>query len=204
MKILSFSALEILQGLLDRTKTQTIRPLFCKICTRKDKRVLGTSDQIPDMTPGVFVCGGHTPRFKAGEKIKLLWKCRSKADIFCNVCGKEINQGPWLTGGHPKSCLGGQMVEPFQKILGTGEITEVFIIEMYKEDKGGIDAFTVTAGNYTVNPVVPITLEENKARLKSLGQFDGFESQVNMFAWFDKKYDLSHPRRFACYRWKWL
>lgn len=35
-------------------------------------------------------------------------------------------------------------------------------------------------------------------------EHDGFNSAKDMFAYFDKAYDLSMPRTFHVYRWKWL
>ena len=32
---------------------------------------------------------------------------------------------------------------------------------------------------------------------------DGFESQKDMFTWFDKRYYLSEPKEFWVYRWKY-
>ena len=80
MKTISFSAVEILPALLNKTKTQTIRPLW------KDNGALYNNK---------FVDGGFVeqkiikrlvketkPRFKIGEKVRLYWKQRSMYKEF--------------------------------------------------------------------------------------------------------------------------
>ena len=59
----SFSVIEILPSLLNKTKCQTIRPL---------------------PKNGI-------PRTKVGSIHKLFWKQRSKYKWFCKKCGGEIN-----------------------------------------------------------------------------------------------------------------
>jgi len=59
----SFSAIEILPSLLNKTKCQTIRPL---------------------PKNGI-------PRTKVGSVHKLFWKQRSKYPLFCRKCGNQIH-----------------------------------------------------------------------------------------------------------------
>jgi len=63
MKAISFSATEILQSLLEKKKTQTIRPM------PKNKQ----------------------PRFIFGEQAKLYWRQRSKFKWFCKKCGEKVS-----------------------------------------------------------------------------------------------------------------
>jgi hypothetical protein len=62
MKAISFSATEILQSLLDKKKTQTIRPMS------KNKK----------------------PRLIFGEQATLYWRQRSKFKWFCKKCGEKV------------------------------------------------------------------------------------------------------------------
>jgi hypothetical protein len=80
MKVLSFSAIEILPALLNKTKIQTIRPAWFG----KWQTIKGMNGEIPT----VYY---KTPRFKSGEEIRLEWKSRNspKGSWFCSKCGKE-------------------------------------------------------------------------------------------------------------------
>ena len=152
MKILNFSVVEILPALLDKSKTQTIRPAF------KDNKE-------------------KPARFKVGEKVKLMWKQRSKRKLFCKKCGYNCFQ---VKNKITEKCDGTTF---FKKKLGIVEITEVFKIEMW-----------------TGNDVPLITGYKLKGTYK-LARRDGFK---DLFNWFHKKYDLSEPKQFWVYRWKWL
>lgn len=167
---LSFSAMEILPGLLNRTKTQTIRLLFGK------------------------------PRFYVGRKIKLYWKQRSKAKWFNAQTGEEISDINKPVGktfrilemkhnfdGTSEALVTDDTII-FQKLLGEAEITEVFEILL---DKNGARRNGASAYGAGINLVEII-------------RQDGFSNGREMFAWFDKKYDLSTPKKFVVYRWRWL
>lgn len=122
MKTLSFGAVEILPSLLDKTKTQTIRPAWRKL-TPKEKTFL--------RNPSIR----KTPRFKVGEKVRLYWKqgATPKDSWFCKNCGKivELYEGLWY---HEVPCIKAiKEQEAFPKILGEGVILSIKEIEMVKE-----------------------------------------------------------------------
>ena len=185
MKILNFTAVEILPSLLNKTKKQTIRPAWKK----------------PEFVSGISVNGSpkydsncedpiieKPARFSVGEQITLMWKQRSKFKYFCPKCGTGI----YSCGGHfsPRRCCKNDKF--FPKVIGEAVITEVFrikmgymIIEDGKTKQGYIDT------NFKVDN-------------KTLAKMDGFKSATAMFNWFNKRYNLSRPKPFWAYRWKWL
>ena len=109
MKVLNFTAKEILPSLLDKTKKQTIRPAW-------HNRLAYVKDYKSVEKPA---------RFKVGEKVKLMWGQRSKYKWFCKCCGKFRPQGydGYCPVNHKKNGT-------FNKELGTAEITEVFKVTM--------------------------------------------------------------------------
>lgn len=210
MKTISFSALEILPALLDKSKTQTIRPVILK------KKPLPSATWITDADLSKKEynsedCFIKTPsRFKVGEKVKFYWKQRSKLlyKWCCAKCGGPITHthefGIGWSSMECEKCsiiFNGKNKEycVFFRIFGTGTITEVFEIEMSK------NKIEVTKGNaliYTTEKLVgkipPVYLMTDV-----IAKEDGFNSAEDMFEWFDKQYDLSTPKRFYVYRWKW-
>jgi len=175
MKIISFSAVEILPALLSKKKTQTIRPAWkdvgyervsasgnCEIQTIKRK--------MP-----------RPPRYEVGEKVRLYWKQRSQYKMFCSKCG--VGTIEW------KRCSNGHKEIMFPKILEEAEITEVFEVEMIKGHK------------YLLHKVDKGITERE---INNLAKRDGFKSAEEMFKWFDEHYNLTKPKRFFVYRWRWL
>jgi len=75
VKIINFTAKQVLPSLLDKSKTQTIRQV-------KYKKVEVNAD--------CFFTEEKPPRFVVGEEVKLLWNQRSRYKFFCRTCGKEI------------------------------------------------------------------------------------------------------------------
>jgi hypothetical protein len=126
MKVLSFTCSpddkiyleQILPALLNKTKTQTIRPAW----RTNRAKFIGKTD-IERLK--VDVIGEKQPHYKVGEKIRLEWKSRNspKNSHFCQLCGSEISEFT-----HCRNCCAS--VPMFHKILGRAEITEVFPIEM--------------------------------------------------------------------------
>lgn len=134
MKVLSFTCrpddktyLEsVLPALLNRTKTQTIRPAFCKDC--------GTEVHYRNRKDGKGTEEVHKPRFKIGESIQLMWKQRNspKGAIFCKCHGLYENKPPL---DNP-SIFTFDPANTFPKILGFGVITELFNISDFEERDG--------------------------------------------------------------------
>jgi len=192
MKVLSFSAVEILPSLLDKSKTQTIR-LLKKIPYPIGSSITGTTS-----VKSVYT----KPRFKVGEKVKLMWNQRSKYKWFCAVCGKGLISKNGKDYFHKskieyasENCYGWYA---FPKNLGEVEITSVFEIEMGKDEDGY--SICKLAGKFKgEDTCITWNGQSNDFSIR-----DGFKSAYEMFVWFDKKYDLSQPRRFCVYRFRWL
>ncbi len=110
---------QVLPGLLKRTKTQTIRPLFERTEIRGEGKV--PTKIIPK------------PNLKVGDITTFYWKMRSspKDSQFCSVCGTVLSQRH-LDSKDKKCFAYGRKYRPFPKLLGKVEITEVFEIELWK------------------------------------------------------------------------
>ncbi len=193
MKFLNFSVLEILPSLLDKSKTQTIRPAWKKIKL--------------DYAPHEAI-ESKPPTHKVGDKVKLLWNQRSKYKAFCKKCGEGMyNTGDCLVCSHSHS---------FNKILGTIEITEVFKIEIGKDSvpmmgNGFIHRFQEFEKHLDYWIKSP-----NKDHTGILAKQDGFRNVgglsagnpptavEQMFKTIDNMYDLSTSKEFYVTRWKWL
>jgi hypothetical protein len=206
-KVLSFSALEVLPALLDHTKVQTIRPAWKKYYVKTSK--LKSAIKIPIITMGGKQATIETkPRFAVGETVSIQWHQRTspKGAEFCKVCGTKAIDGRGIGLYCPnKYCdnLDGVRDGFFPKILGTVKITDVFQIEMSKRTYffgNSWETYGIKCGDvdYELNLSGPVKF------LEDLANSDGFEDSVEMFGWFDKHYDLSTPKMFWVYRFKWL
>jgi len=224
MKIMNFSVVEILPSLLDKSKTQTIRPAW-------HDRLVYIKDHKAEEKP---------PRFKVGESVKLLWKQGSKFDLFCEKCGegKKHQCISPVSGSNDGTYIRRkERIEKkyFHKHLGTVEITEVFKIEMMKSvSNKSLTKYLIVRVPKKKNSQVCIYPEGinlhypiksnllNGEETQDLAKRDGFKDGViplkggvagkysvetaaeQMFKYFDKAYDLSSPKEFHVYRWKWI
>lgn len=194
MQILSFSAVEILPSLLNKSKTQTIRPLWKeppkppKAPNKEIEKQMNNVYKPLKRTTGLLL---KKPRFKVGDKAKLIWKQRSKYKWFCPECKGNGTLTEKEMINHITSYHGITKNTPlyFNKILGIAKITEVFEIEMKTMDKDG--------------DLQIIGFKDFKT-VEKTWKLDGFKNSIEFYDWFDKKYDLSTPKRFAVYRWVWL
>ncbi len=201
MKVLSFTCRpddeiylkQVLPALLNKTKTQTVRPgwndkIITAVEREVDKALKGTS---------FYRCGdiGHVkpPRFKAGETVRLEWKSRTspKDSSFCSVCGKELGRESKVYGlcKHFSDAL-------FPKILGYGKITSVYRIEMSADKSVDDPSFYVKISGET--------FQHTDGDVHALANRDGFRDSRTMMSWFDEQYDLGQPKQFWVYRWQWI
>ena len=189
-KVLNFTAQEILPKLLDRTKIQTIRPGWKK----------------PELVSGISINGnpifdkdGENPyiekpsRFEPGETIQIMWSQRSKHQFFCINCGKGVDLYPGEN--YPKRGLcctnHAGSYKYFPKIIGKAKINTVLKDGIYKDSDG---KFHMNAAGF----------ELAGGDVEKIAKMDGFKSAGHMFIWLDDRYDLSTPREFWIYRWRWL
>ena len=207
MPALSFSAMEILQALLNHRKNQTIRLL-----TKETEQVKIIGKKPIRIEP--FNANYRQPRLKVGDIVTLYWKQRSPFQRFCAKCGLGMALSQSLNSDvlRWRHCHCGMKredgintqteseIKTFPKLLGKVKVTEVFEIEM------GMDMDNWPSQNLRpVGWVKPIDNNKRKKLfLEELTKKDGFKTSTDMFNWFDKAYDLSTPKRFAVYRWKWL
>lgn len=178
MPALSFSVVEILPALLDKTKTQTIRPLWKK----------GETTDYGEKTYIAFA-----PRLKVGDIVTLYWKQRSspKGSFFCSKCGTRLRTDKFSEAVKDMYHCEGSF--PFEKIIGKGKLTEVFEIKMWS----GNDAPLVSG--YKLKDTYELARRDGFKPGKE-GKYGDF---YDYFC--SKKYGwLETPKRFAVYRWKWL
>jgi len=101
----------------------------------------------------------------------------------------------------------------FNKLLGTGIITEVFKIEMmcYKS-KNKYMIVRVPRKKRSFVCIYPegINLHYhiesnllNNKEIEDLAKRDGFKDAKSLFSYFDKTYDLSSAKTFYTTRWRW-
>ena len=193
MKTINFTAKEVLPGLLDRTKKQTIRKAWteCPNCNGFKLVPLNRHIDTVDEDGSCKCCNKNgnvdkPPKHKVGDEVQLVWKSDDKGSIiYCCECGKQINS---LYEDHSFSC--GEEYETFEKNLGTAVITKVFKIEMFKRDKA----------HYILQNKINFDKGDNN----KLAKRDGFKSAEDFFEYFDKNYDLSSPKKFYVYRWKFI
>ncbi len=203
MKSINFTAIEILPALLSKKKVQMIEPAWKEKYVGCDcKTNFGFPCRVCDNS---YIERTHkSARFKVGDQVELYWMQRSKDDWFCKQCGnahdliksdREIG-----TSIEPYCMTCKDYVWDFNKLLGTAEITEVFKIEMNNES-----AHTAVGGHdgYDTFYLMPGYKLYEKT-IKEFAKASGFPSAKEMFAYFDKKYDLTNPKQFWVYRWKWL
>ena len=188
MKTINFSCIEVLPALLDRTKLSTIRPAWKELYVHKLTDLLKNAKKAK---PVLYIGQGKKPpRYKVGEEVKIYWKQRSKSNYFCSECGGVIIEFCDKSLIKRRGCKNLCGKTPFPKLLGTAKITEVFKIEM---DKG--ECFQETGlhcvEGYTGN------------QCKELAKRDGFDSVKDMVKTLEKMYDLSSPKTFWVYRWKY-
>ncbi len=197
MKTINFSIKEILSSLLDKSKTQTIRPawkdkLKCFWCDDIVKDlVIHVKKKHPNLIARSYDLLGKPLRFKVGDKVKLYWKQRSKYTQFCKKCGSHKLRiiAPAIECFLCLDCKY-EMEYPIIKVLGTVEITEVFKIEVNKTRLDDMKE------HYFIRTPFVVSKE-------NLAKRDGFKSAEDMFKTLDKMYDLSSPKEFYVYRWKW-
>ena len=187
MKVISFSAVEILPSLLNKSKVQTLRPAWNEPKVKRFKSFDEERGQIHDI---LFDEAPYEKpaRFKVGEVVQLVWKAAAgypKNARFCRKCGKLSN---------PEAC---EVCSPtiqdyntFPKLFGTAEITSVDKMSM----KFARDGILVTLNGETCD----------FGNALHLSWKDGFGSVNDFYHYFLSNYDLSTEKPFWVYRWRWL
>ena len=202
MSTLNFTAKEILPALLDKSKTQTIRPAWTELKVHKITDLMKNSATAkPVLSLGNV---NKPPRFKVGQIVPMFWgQRRPKGTKFCRKCGNV-----WCRCQKECKNFGKPLYQEFcfEKNIGKVEITDVFKIEMGK-DKSFTGDFWLSITD-DVHPVLGLTYHDSYGigdeLPESIAKKDGFQSASAMFIYFDEQYDLSTPKQFHVYRWRWL
>ena len=205
MKTINFTSKEFLSSLLDKSKTQIIQKAWNdKLkCFWWDGKFKGSSEELiqhckekhKGLRARSYDLIPKPPKYKVKDEVKLMWNQRSKGDWFCRDCGggvgKKIGDGRVYCEKEKKEVLYTDGF--FNKTLGTVETTEVFEIEMWKTEP----TFT------SVGQVGEFSYNVKGASSEDLAKRGGFKSAEKMFKFFDKKYDLSSPKKFHVSRWSY-
>ena len=176
---LNFTVKEVLPALLSKAKTQTIRKAWqeCYFDHKDD-----------NLKENCTLCNGldvveKPATYKVGDKVNVYWNQRSKYKKFCCCHGMGYDVPEKILQDHHLYSL-----EFFWKNLGRVEITEVLKIELQREPH--IDLLNGI-------PIVDSSMTD-------LWEKDGFSSAEQMFETIDKMYNLSKPKPFYIYRFKWI
>ncbi len=197
-KIINNTCVEVLQGLLNKTKTQTIRKAWkeCFKCKGK-KTIQRYYNSKPTIKDECHICNGKgveekQAKYKVGDIVQQVWNRDSNYDYdwFCKICGKRSDVNHHINDNTCSPIAHGY--NSFHRELGEVEITEVFKIKMSK--------YTIISYEFGSNVKL---LLDNFSR-EELAKRETFKSVEEMFTYFHKNYDLSEPREFWVYRWKWL
>lgn len=114
MKQINNTCVEVLQGLLNQTKTSTIRKAW------KEELI-----KTYGVHPPVRNYHDIEAKYKVGEICEMVWDRDNKDDVFCTKCGKSISQG--------ESCKNKSF---FDKLLGKVKINKVYQIKLgYMKDE---------------------------------------------------------------------
>lgn len=193
-RVISFSEVDFVRKILQKTKNQTIRPIkyICCQCgkVRNENKIpirkRYKCEHCGIISPMIL----KQPIHKVGDTVKLSYKSRGypKDTWFCDGCGVPYVLGTDVNKPQeysPQLCCH-KKTNLFPKHFATAKIVEVFQIELIRYDicKNG----------------KPLNFEDKE----EIAVRDGFNtpSLENLYSWFDKRYDLSVPRRFAVYRFE--
>lgn len=176
MKTMNHNVVAVLPALLNKSKTQTIRAAFNK-----------------DGSP-------KPAKYAVGDIIQHIWKEEEPAGtLFCqndgNVVKKTFKSQKQLHKCFPAK-VRRFMVTPFPQVLGTATITEIFKIEIsecpYHQELGR---------HFYIKHLT--MYDAHTPKVEDIAAADGFSSSEEMFKALDELYDLSSPKEFYVYRWKW-
>lgn len=176
MKILNFTAVEVLPSLLNRSKAQTIE--------------LAKTDK---------------PRFTIGQKVKIIWNQRKEYYEFCFGCGKSLEYDllesiDGLDGIEREKMIKRILPCGHRKIFRNSYFKRVVITKVFRMEIGKIEGKPYLNIFDKEKLGIKVTL----SFVDELSKLDGFNSKEQMFKYLDKHYDLSQSKKFWVYRWRWL
>ena len=207
MEILNFTAVEILPSLLDKSKTQTIRPAW-EIIKDKKMAVLNFEKKSRPLEWRIE----KQPRFKVGDKVKLMWNQRSSFKWFCKEHGHPLKEAFTISGNLGISECGikysdlmmeTMLIPPpdiFNKLLGTGIIIDIFKIRLANSR---IYNFALIQSDGSVYAEWNLRYKDC-SDVWEIVSSDGFKSAEDFLNYFDKMYNIAEGREFWVYRWRYL
>ncbi len=173
MKIMSFSAVEILPALLDKSKTQTIRPAWSRF-TNTDKQ--------------------RKPYHKVGDEVRLMWKQRSKYRYFCSKCGIGCDNDTQQVTKNCECITIGVIDKTQRNVI----ITEVLEIEMFRfEEEQETICVTYSGGEER-----PTMTDKDMEEIAKRDGFNSSIDMIKYFEKnYISKGDTS-TKKFYVYRWR--
>jgi len=200
MKTINNTCLEVLPGLLDKSKTQTIRPAWKDCYDLIKEEAINVEQSLPRPAMYKTIKGTNfvekPSKYKVGEIVKQVWNQRSKYKWFDSKTGKAIEQPEIRDLRKGEDSI--RLRNAFKKHLGNVEIIEVFKIEIYK--------FKIGFGIRNLTRYVTLSFGSpflREKQVEDLAKRDGFSTVEQMFEYLDKNYDLSTPKEFWVSRYKW-
>lgn len=213
-KHLNFTCKEILPALINRTKTTTIRKAWEII----KEQSMGHSTM--GRPPGTY---DKPAKFKVGDEVEIRWRHESGkigseySSYFCKRHGDYIDTKNDFKPGiiHAKNfgfrcgeCtpqvhyqyMDIQLFDrlAFNGRLGKVKITDVQKVEIVKEEK---EFFISSENTFYLMP----GYEKYGDTVNALSKSEGFSSPEQMFKYLEEyAVDLSEPRPFWLYEWRWL
>ena len=177
-KPINFTCKEKLKSLLDKSCGQTLRRAWEEWINGK----------------GLDGIRPKPAAYKVGDIVSFIWNRDSLWDWFCKKTGRAI-----CGINHPRN---DSFLNWFNKNLGKVKITEVFMVEMGKEDNSELNKDGKKSKNdyYLQHGMGDSPVNQCKVIAKK----DGFKSAESFFKYFNDNYDLSQPRKFWVYRFEWL
>lgn len=218
MKILSFNNIEDIKKILRGEKTQSLRLAQDKAYSLNTIIDAGYGKEAdPSKIPKKVLLGATTyldkeARFEVGEKIKLMFKQRSKYICFCSKCGAGItsrisfraDDGTWW-------CINcKEFVNVILKDISPAEITKVFKIEIglmtynYGDSK---KPFSTPMFYYIKCADKNCPYREKNWFLdnseREMWKKDGFKDDgQGFYDSLNREYSLGEPKKFWVYRFK--
>ena len=216
-KYLNFNCVEVMSALLDRSKVQTIRRAFeLKVSdSLEGSNISNASIGIPKDFDWVE----KPAKFKVGDRVKLYWDKDSKYEWFCAWCGSGADVG-WNKDDIFKikkygcDCRNNKDLPLHNSDKIYIKALKRFGIDYKSAEKRAIEFrgkwfFPQCLGEVEITEVFKVTIHKSGDirgvyNIHDLITKDGFRTMIDFTNYFDKNYDLSTPRPFWVYRWKYL
>ncbi len=167
---------------INNTAVEVLPALLNKTKTSTIRKAWEISEHMESGAKGPIT---RPAKYKVGDIVPMVWDRHSPYNEFCTCHGIGYGSEGYRQKQHKDLTY-------FKRNLGDVEITEVFKIRM---EEGRVMS-------YEMHSKIPVLLSYEL--VEDLAKEEGFESAEQMFEYFDKNYDLSTPREFWVYKFRWL